>query len=582
MTNWLKQPMTRRAFTHGMAMTGAALVAGARAEPAAPAAAPAVVKRKQPNILLIVSDQERGAPDLPADLDLPAHDWLRARGVAFHQFNVHTTPCSPSRSNLYTGQHTQFTGLTSNVGAPPFPKLADVRTLGHLLREQGYYTAYKGKWHLSDVPTGVDVRYGPFRSARRALEPYGFNDYSDNGIADGGTWSGYKFDGEVASNACRWLDTQGRTLDQPWMLAVNFVNPHDIVFYDDTDLQQSRTRLSYDYLSPLSPPPVGAPYDRDWDRPLPKSWAADDLSTKPWAQRSYVEFCEMLYGRIDRRDETRWRRYQSYYYNCIRDIDRHALTVLKRLEALGLADNTIVVYTSDHGDMLGAHGLRQKGPTMYKENVRVPFIVCHPDGAKGVSTDALAGPIDVVPTLLAFAGCNAQQCAERYPELKGVDLSAAVASADARTARDERGLLFNYNTSLYIDPDAARRVMRSGEDASWWSLFKANLGAGRLGPFLDNPALFRGVHDGRYKFARYFRPSQHHTPKDWDTLTKYNELELYDTQADPDEIVNLAHDPETHKALLLALNAKTNALIASEVGTDDGREHVGPTFLYDL
>ncbi len=579
---------TRRDFARALALGGAALAGGSLAQGggtapgAATAAAPAVVKRKRPNILLIMSDQERGWPDLPGGLGLDAHEWLLERGTGFTNFNVHTTPCSPSRSNLYTGLHTPFTGLTSNVGAPPFPTLGKVPTLGHLLREQGYYTAYKGKWHLSNVPTGVNVRYGPFDGAREALEPYGFSDYSDNGIADGATWSGFKFDGEVASGASQWLHDHGNSLEQPWLLAVNFVNPHDIVFFDDADHQQMKTRLDPFYLAPLSPPPLEGVYTKQWDLPLPRSFYADDLKSKPWAHRSYVDFCNMLYGRIDPKDEPRWRRYQSYYYNCIRDVDAHALTVLRTLDSLGLADNTIVVYTADHGDMLGAHGLRQKGPTMYKENVRVPLIVRHPDAKSGLSTQALGGTTDLVPTLLSFAGVSEQQRGEKYPSLKGVDLSAAVADASARTARDTRGHLYHYNTTLYIDPEAARRVIANHEDAGWWALFKANLEQGHLGPRLDHPGLFRGVHDGRYKFARYFKPSEHHIPKDWDTLLKHNELELYDTQTDPDEIVNLAARPEEHKELILALNEKTNALIIEEIGFDDGREHPGPGFLYRL
>lgn len=577
----------RRQFTRDLALGALALsgglgIAESLSAPGSPAAAPAIAQRRRPNILLIVSDQERGTKDLPSSLDLPGHDRLRRRGTSFANYNVHTTPCSPSRSTIYTGLHTQLTGMTSNVGAPPFPTLAKVPTIGHLLREQGYYTAYKGKWHLSDVPTDTAVRYGPFHSARDALEPFGFSDYSDSGIADGATWSGYKFDGDTASSACRWLQDKGTTLDQPWLLAVNFVNPHDIVFFDDVDHQQSRTRLDRDFLSPLSPPPSNGVYTRAWDLPMPRSYYADDLSTKPWAQRSYVDFCNKLYGRIDRPDEQRWRHYQSYYFNCIRDVDSHVLTVLQQLEQLKLADQTIVVYTSDHGDMLGAHGLRQKGASIYKENVRVPLIVRHPDYPAGAATDALAGPLDLAPTLLGFAGVDAAQRAERYPALKGVDLTPAIAESSARTERDRRGLLFDYNTTLYIDPEAAEHIMSHHRDATWWSMFQANLAQGRLHPRLDQPGLFRGVHDGRYKFARYFRPSEHHTPKDWDTLLAHNELELYDTQADPDELVNLAFDPTPHQALILALNDKVNALIAAEIGVDDGREHPGPGYLYRL
>lgn len=578
---------TRRDFARLMALGGAALAGGSqaqdggtRAAPAAPAA-PALVKRKRPNILLIMSDQERGWPDLPGGLGLDAHEWLLERGTGFSNFNATTTPCSPSRSNLYTGLHTPFTGVISNVGSPPFPVMNKVPTIGHLLREQGYYTAYKGKWHLSEVPTGVNVRYGHFDTAREALEPFGFSDYSDNGIADGATWSGFKFDGEVASAACQWLHDH-KDQEQPWFLAVNFVNPHDIVFFDDADHQQMKTRADAFYLAPLSPPPVEGVYTKPWDLPLPRSFYADDLKDKPWAHRSYVDFCNMMYGRIDAKDEPRWRHYQSYYYNCIRDVDGHTLTVLRTLESLGLAGDTIVVYTADHGDMLGAHGLRQKGPTMYKENVRVPFIVRHPDAKGGAMSEALGGATDLVPTLLAFAGMSETQRRERYPALKGVDLSAAVADARAQTERDRRGHLYHYNTPLYIDPEAAQRVVAAHEDASWWSLFKAELAQGRLRPRLDHPGFFRGVHEGRYKFARYFKPCEHHIPKDWETLLRHNELELYDTQADPDEIVNLAAKPEEHKELILALNTKTNALIMEEIGFDDGREQSGPDFLYRL
>src|SRR3546814_6936406 len=76
-------------------------------------------------------------------------------------------------------------------------------------------------------------------------------------------------------------------------------------------------------------------------------------------------------------------------------------------------------------------------------------------------------------------------------------------------------------------------MMREQEAVTWWALLKEGMKRGHLGPVLTHPGLFRGVHDGRYKFARYFAPAQHHIPRDWDTLLRYNQLELYDTQVDP-------------------------------------------------
>lgn len=585
--------MNRRDFIKTVAAGSAATLTAdamaamspASATPAPAAGAPAVVRvrNRPPNILLIMSDQERSGVDLPAGLGLAAHEWIAARGTSFDNFNANTTPCSPSRSNLYTGQHTQLNGVTTNVGAPPFPELkTDVPTIGHMLREQGYYCAYKGKWHLSDISGSDAVRYGHKPSARDVLEPFGFSDHSDVPIADGGTWAGFRLDGQVASEACQWLHDHGRSLKQPWFLAVNFVNPHDIVFFDDVDHAQSRSRLDRDFLSQLSPPPAESVYTQQWDLPLPKSYYLDTLAGKPWSQTSYVDFCNACYGYIAPNDEARWRKYQSYYFNCIRDVDRHALTVLRMLESLKLDGDTIVVYAADHGEMAGAHRLRQKGPHMYKENVRVPLLVRHPDVGGGVRSNALGGGIDLAPTLLAFAGLDDAARTQRYPALKGVNLAPVIADPNARTARDAKGHLYDYNTTLYIDPENAKAMMRDHETVNWWTLFKEGLKEGHLGPVLTHPGLFRGVHDGRYKFARYFAPSQHHIPRDWDTLLRYNQLELYDTQTDPDEIINLAAEPDAHKDLILALNDKVNALIMEEIGFDDGREHPGPDFRYRL
>jgi len=550
-----------------------------------PAMSPAAMAGRRPNILLLVSDQERGWPDLPAGLGLPAHEMLLEKGTGFTQYHANTTPCSPSRSTMYFGQHTQATRMTANLDAPPtFPELADgLPSLGHLLRAQGYYTAYKGKWHMSHVERDPGLVYGQYPNSANQLEPYGFSDYNSDGDPHGSTWTGYKFDGQIASNAVQWLGTKGREMRgrQPWFLAVNFVNPHDIMYFSSGEKQES-SRLERNLLSPLAPPPVGGVYDQSWELDLPASFHQDDLSTKPWAQRSYVEVCNMVYGHIEPTDEVAWRAYQSYYFNCIRDVDSHALTVLKALATLGMDRDTIVVYTADHGEMAGAHRLRQKGPHMYKENVRVPFIVRHPDVAGGSQSQALASCLDLTPTILGLAGVDAKAVAEKYPYLKGVDVSQAVANPKARSARDARGILFNYDTPLYVDPEFMRLGILAGGRFTKLSGLRTGLLYGRFAPSRDNPGLFRGIHDGRYKFARYFKPAEHHQPRDWETLTRHNELELYDTAADPDELTNLAHQPEQNKALLMALNERTNALIASEVGADEGAEFPGPRALYKL
>ena len=100
----------------------------------------------QPNILFLVTDQECARPDLPKKLELPAHDRLRDKGTEFLNYHVTTAPCTPSRSVIYSGQHTSKTGIIANTDAPPQREMPlDVKTIGHMMREAGYYTAYKGK-----------------------------------------------------------------------------------------------------------------------------------------------------------------------------------------------------------------------------------------------------------------------------------------------------------------------------------------------------------------------------------------------------------------------------------------------------
>src|SRR5690606_39103386 len=189
---------------------------------------------------------------------------------------------------------------------------------------------------------------------------------------------------------------------------------------------QEDSRLRRNFLGPVSSGPSTGVYDRHWDIPLPRSFYADDLSQKPWVQRADVELCNAFYGRIDPQDEAAWQRMQSYYFNCIRDVDQSIAQVLAALRASGQADNTVVVLTADHGEMSGAHRLRQKGPHMYKENTRVNFVVRHPDLPGGVQTDALGSSVDLLPTLLEFAGVAPAEQHDRYPQLAGVSLCEAL------------------------------------------------------------------------------------------------------------------------------------------------------------
>jgi arylsulfatase A-like enzyme len=520
----------------------------------------------RPNFLFIVVDQLHSLADLPKGLPLPTFRKMAEEGRNFELYHVHQAPCGPSRSVIYTGQYVQKTGQYTNGpsenaelsddGPPPVELSEGFPTIGKMLREQGYYTAYKGKWHLSGVDQKAKARAtGRLIDMTVGLEPYGFSDYSFDGDHIGLTWAGYGHDGVIAAEASNLLYnfSNGHTQGKPWYLAVNFVNPHDIMFFD-AESDPAGTHKPPAFFSPLLPEPQVPLYEKDWGFALPKSFYEDNLSSKPPVQHSTAGTGQL--GKLGRGDEAVWKRYQNYYFNCIRDVDRNIKSVLDALERYGLADNTIVVITSDHGERAAAHGMSGKGPDIYKETVRVPFIFRHPDVKKGGATQALAGTSDITPTLLGFTGVSDKERAERYPFLKGVNLSEVVADAKARTDRDKRGILFDY-----MSPGA--------------------LAGNRPLPKDPPRMLIRGVFDGRYKFGRYFRVSEHNVPRDWESLLAHNDLELYDTRNDPDELVNLAAKPEAYKDLILTLNAKTNAIIDNEIGKDDGSIYPGPTARYN-
>lgn len=564
-------PLDRRDFLHA---TGAATALALGGRPAR-----AFGKSgKRPNILMIMTDQQQGFASYPKGLlaKLPGHSALLERGISFPNYNIHTTPCGPSRSTIFQARHIQQTGVYLNADTPPHPVAADdMPTLGHMLRAAGYYTCYKGKWHLSQINRDRNWNRAPdgiYPSTSGVMERYGFNDYGFDGEPIGLTWDGYKTDREIAADTARNILDYGKgmkTDGKPWFQVACFVNPHDIMFYDATG-HQADSRPDPDLLGPLRREPGDPIYAENLGFPLPESFYKDDLSTKPEAHMAARLRNDAFYGKMPLDDEASWLRFVNYYYNCIRDVDRSISQLLWALKASGQQDNTIILFTSDHGERGGGHGLRQKGATMYREEINVPMVIVHPDVAGGRETQGLMGPIDIAPTLMALAGMSRKQANKLFPGLPGVDVSELLAAPGARTERDRRGHLFDYAAAYGWAP-------KPGQSPK-----NLVLGDGNYGEVYDlsKRRLHRGAFDGRFKFARYFAPAHHHTPKDWATLSRLNDLELYDTGKDFGELTNLAYDP-AYRDTVLRLNRMTNDLIAREIGRDDGSMYPGPTSLYN-
>ena len=513
------------------------------------------------NILFVLTDQERffRPGELPEGYRLPAHERLARRGTTFVNHRINSCVCTPSRSVLYTGQHIQHTRMFDNTNFPWIGSLSpEIRTIGDLLREAGYYTAYKGKWHLTKEFETVNKLGSPSRIFTKEMEDYGFSDYFGIGDIIAHTQGGYLHDGVIAAMGGSWLRGKGRELaaqGKPWFLAVNLVNPHDVMFYDTdapaTPFRPERgiTHVARDPLDPL--------YAKKWSFKLPANHAQRlDAPGRPAAHRDFLRSHDALVGAIPN-EEPRWRRRHNYYLNCLRDVDRNISALLAELDASGLARRTIVILTADHGDMDGAHQLHAKGAVAYREQNHVPLIVAHPAYPGGQRCAAVTSHLDIAPTLVALAGGVAKG-------LPGKDFSKLLAAPEkAGLDAVREGALFNYNMFAYLDGDylhkAVEHVRKGGNPKA--------LQAAGIVPDLMKRGAVRSVYDGRYVFARYFSPKQHNRPATLEELIRLNDVELYDVQVDPHEMKNLAANRE----LVAAMNEKLNRLLDAEVGDDRGQ-----------
>ena len=468
---------------------------------------------KQPNILLIVSDEERRNDWLRGAVDLPAHERLRRDGLSFDRYYTHSSPCSPSRASLYTGRYLAEHGVVDNVAFPSHVALdPSVPTVGSRLREVGYESVYLGKWHLSH---GADP----------PMEKHGYSGWSGNDVHFmGNPGTGRHFDPVIAGQAVDWLRTNGTTLDRPWFLTVALVNPHDVMWFpiDQPSYQAENPKEAESLRSiqryrlgdlEVAPPPVD--YPERFDR-LPENFH-DDLHTKPEIQRAWrlVRNTEHFVGRMEHDDERIWLRQLDYYAWLHECLDESLVSVLDALDDLGLYDDTVIAYTSDHGDACGSHGLRAKLPCVYEEVMGVPLVFKVPGTTlAGTDTNALATHVDLATTLCSLGGIDV----EAEPGLSGRDLSPVLADSSASVRE----------YVLFSQDSAQSELLRNSRYA------------------------VRGFFDGATKYARYYGigggirrdGSLDEAGKLFDVDADFDDQdhEWYETDEDPHELVNLAND----------------------------------------
>ena len=527
------------------------------------------------NILFILTDQEHYmGPGWP--VPLPGRERLRRTGTYFENHQIAADMCSASRAVIYTGLHTPLNGIFDNAGVPYMKSLdPKLPTIGKILRKLGYYTAYKGKWHLNGA-MAMENRADDIKALFETMmdRDYGFYDYTGSGDFIEGALGGYQYDQITAGQAIQWLKAKGRPMTdqrQPWYLAINLVNPHDVMWVN-TDSPGQPPKQAIEAKLKIAYPPEDTFYKQQWNEiPLQKSWQQPlESPDRVPAHRIYHAANGILSGIIPQ-EESRVRMRQNYYFNAIRDVDQQIVQVLEQLDRLALTDKTIVIFTSDHGELLGAHGgLSGKGTTAYRQQNHVPMLVVHPEIKGGQRCLETTSHLDLVPSIVAMTGKSTAPVSDTMARMKGRDFSALLRQpANPEFTRSRGGVLFCYSQLMVHDPVFSRKLYETLLDKS---IARSDLFQ-KIESFPIDWSLrvcIRSIKDERYKFSRYFSFRGFNTPTTLEALRAANDLELYDLQNDPEEMINLAHDFDRHRDLIAAMNAKLNALIAREIGVDDG------------
>jgi arylsulfatase A-like enzyme len=403
----------------------------------------------KPNVLVIMTDEERYPPPYETtDIatfrkeQLPARERVRDGGLEFQRHYVGSTACVPSRATLFTGHYPSLHGVSQTDGVakgstdPAMRWLApgSVPTLGDWFRAGGYDTHYRGKWHIShaDLPApgsddGLstcddDGRVIPdavaaYQAADR-LDPFGFSGWigrEPHGPkrSNCGTVRDGMFAEEIADV---FDDLADASSEGPWLAVASFVNPHDIAFAGGF----YELLLGFEPSDDTVPEIAEAPSQRDSFAARP---ACQEQFKELWPQMVAPQPADGAYRRL--------------YYYLHKLVDQAIGRILDALDASGMADDTIVVFTSDHGDLLGAHGgLQQKWANAFDEATRVPLVLKGPgvtpvDGGITVPTSH----VDLIPTLLGMAGVDVEEATAKLTRthsevrpLPGRDLSAILSS----------------------------------------------------------------------------------------------------------------------------------------------------------
>ncbi|MGB8406464.1 MAG: sulfatase-like hydrolase/transferase [Mycobacterium sp.] len=518
------------------------------------------------NVILVIRDQTRFDLPAAAGYDTPALDRLARQGITFRNHYIASAMCTPSRAAFYSGHPPQVNGVFDQMETGWVPNLSkDQSNMGSMMKKLGYRTAFFGKWEMEAeiIPPKPTINYS------EALQPYGFDIYQPDGDKVGAPNQGYDTDVYTAGEGVRWLRgnvPKLRESGQPFFLIMSYLNPHDIMYADANvpgtpQVQQGISKEA------IVTPPKNSLYSQRWHT-APSATLTESLSAPgiPAALTEYRTGWEGVLGTIPTNRPDMWEVFNDYYLNMIRDTDLSLQQLEDALDELALWDETVVIFTADHGEMAGDHGgIRGKGPMAYEGNSHVPLIVVHPDYPQGQSSDVVTSHLDLMPSLPGLAKVPESQRVEAVKGLPGHDFSGVLATAGtAGPQAVRRGALFNYVGPLTIDSDycvAGMTQLLQGKPAPPLT---------ELGSKLNKRGFLSFAFDGQYKFARYYAPNNFNTPTTLQDILHDNDIQLFDLKIDPQETNNLALDPQKNGDLILRMNALLNELMAAEVGKNDG------------
>jgi arylsulfatase A-like enzyme len=424
--------MKRRNFMQQSSLFGGTLLAGTL---------PFIVRKppkalgadSPPNILIILVDQLRSSPiDFPSqaviDSAMPNVASLRSQSVNFTQHYTAANACSPARACLLTGLYSYQTGCLTTIVAGDNPNLyADnpdnpapltepplhtgFPTWGSALGAVGYDCWYFGKWHLSSN--------NGYNGNVTDLSAYGFNG-GTYPSPDGAAGQGSKKDPLITDQFIEWLDTA--TTETPWCTTVSLVNPHDIAWY-------------YNYtqcVGQVSPP--------NYVSQLPPNFETRNQvrKNKPGLQLFLINGAEEVLGPLlyaGSNYQTGWITMMNLYLALASQVDTQIGRILNSLATSAFANNTIVIFTSDHGEYAGSHGLRGKGGGLYDEGLHIPLTIKDPTGRFATTPgnrQQFTSSVDIVPLLLTLANNSSTAWKAEYPYLSNrLDIASILVDSQA-------------------------------------------------------------------------------------------------------------------------------------------------------